>query len=382
MSNAPTSSARLRNRYFDDLFSTPGLMWLGQNTNHIPTHPAVEEAMIASVRSHEFNAYAPPLGFEALRAAIVADLGTPGAEALVTEGGVSALAMVCRAFCTPGSTFVTTDPTWKWPCLFARQQGAEVIEIPIYDAACSYRLTPEALKAAVDDRTAIIYLVDPNNPLGIRYSRAEIEAFAAIARDCGALLVHDCTYRDFADGHYPALHAAPAGALVSLSFSKWLGLAGLRIGALVGAPELLDRCTACTTAVLGASVIAQRAAMAGLAVKPEWMREVRRIDRANKEMIRDAALAIEGLHLPVYPSHGNFLVIETVAAGIRPEALVEAARREGMMIRQGTYHTARFGDRFIKVSTSVPGPWAERFASLLPRLVDSARALNDVPAQF
>ncbi len=376
------STARLRNRYFDDLFSNPRLMWLGQNTNHIAAHPAVEEAMFDSIRKQEFNAYAPPLGFEALRAAIVADLGTPNAEAMVTEGGVSALAMVCRAFCTPGSTFVTTDPTWKWPCMFAEQQGATVIEIPIYDAACNYRLTPEALKANVDERTAIIYLVDPNNPLGIRYTREEIEAFAAIARECGALLVHDCTYRDFADGHYPALHASPEGALVSLSFSKWLGLAGLRIGALVGAPELLDKCAARATSVLGASVIAQRAASAGLAIKSEWMGKVRAIDRANKEMIRDAALAIEGLHLPVYPSHGNFLVIETKDADIRPEALVEACRRNDIMIRQGTYHTARFGDRFVKVSTSVPTEWAERFATLLPQLVEDARALNDVPAQF
>lgn len=376
------STARQRNRYFDTLFSTPGLMWMGQNTNHIPAHPAVEAAMIASVKAQEFNAYAPPMGFEALRAGIVEDLGTPGAEALVTEGGVNALAMVCRAWCRPGTTFVTTDPTWKWPCLFAAQMGAQVIEIPIYDPAVNYRLTAEALKAHVDERTAIIYLVDPNNPLGIRYTQEEIEAFCAIARDCGALLVHDCTYRDFAEGHHPALHAAPEGALVSLSFSKWLGLAGLRIGALVGAPSLLDECAARATSVLGASVVAQRAAQAGLKVKGEWMGTVRAIDRANKEKIRIAAEAIAGLSLPVYPSHGNFLVIETQAAGIRPEALVEAARRRDIMIRQGTYHTARFGDRFIKVSTSVPPAWADRFAELLPVLVAEARTLNDVPAQF
>lgn len=376
------SSASQRNRYFDALSSTPGLMWLGQNTNHIPAHPAVKAAMIAAIEEGAFNAYAPPLGFEALRAAIVADLGTPGAEALVTEGGVSALAMVCRAYCRPGTTFVTTDPTWKWPCLFAKQAGAEVIEIPIYDPACNYRLTPEALKAAVDERTAIIYLVDPNNPLGIRYTREEIEAFAAIARDCGAMLVHDCTYRDFADGHYPALLAAPEGAIVSLSFSKWLGLAGLRVGALVAAPAVLEACAERATSVLGASVIAQRAAEAGLKVKPEWMGEVRRIDRANKAKIKEAASAIEGFALPVYPSHGNFLVLETIGAGIRPEALVEAARREKMMIRQGTYHTARFGDRFVKVSTSVPESWVDAFCAQLPALVATARTLNDIGPQF
>jgi hypothetical protein len=227
------SAALIRNRYFDELSATPGLYWLGQNTNHIESHPAVREAMLRSIEAGEFNAYAPPLGFEALRSAIVSDLGTPGAEALVTEGGINALAMICRARCKPGTTLVTTDPTWKWPCLFARQQGAEAIEIPIYDPACKYRLTADALKAHVDERTAIIYLVDPNNPFGIRYTSEEIASFAAIARDCGALLVHDCTYRDFADGHTPALHVAPEGAVVSIlemARPRWLAHRGPRRG--------------------------------------------------------------------------------------------------------------------------------------------------------
>lgn len=374
------SNALIRNRYFDELTSTPDLVWMGQNTNHIPAHPAVKAAMIAAIEAGEFNAYAPPLGFEALRSAIVADLGLTGAEAIVTEGGVNALALVCRARCKPGTTFVTTDPTWKWPCLFARQAGAEVIEIPIYDAACGYRLTPEALEAACDARTTVIYLVDPNNPLGIRYTEAEIRAFAAIAKKFNALLVHDCTYRDFADGHFPALKAAPDNAVVSVSFSKWLGLAGLRIGALVVPPALLEEFAGQGTSVLGASVIAQRAALAGLSVKAEWMAQVRRIDNANKAMVRDAFLKLPGFSFPVWPSHGNFLVIETT--DVRPEALVEAARRHGIMIRQGTYHTARFGDRFIKISTSVPAEWAEKLCALLPALVEEARSLNDVPAQF
>jgi histidinol-phosphate/aromatic aminotransferase/cobyric acid decarboxylase-like protein len=375
------SDALVRNRYFDELTATPDLAWMGQNTNHIPAHPAVRAAMIQAIEAGEFNAYAPPLGFEALRAAITADLGLPEAEALVTEGGVNALALVCRARCKPGTTFVTTDPSWKWPLLFARQAGAEVIEIPIYDPACDYKLTPEALAAAVDARTAVIYLVDPNNPLGIRYTAEEIATFAAIAKDCGALLVHDCTYRDFADGHHPALRVAPEHSVVSVSFSKWLGLAGMRIGALVTPRALLEEFAAQATSVLGASVIAQRAAQAGLAVKAEWMAEVRRIDTANKAMIREAAEAI-GLTIPVWPSHGNFLVLETGAAGLRPEALVEAARRRGIMIRQGTYHTARFGDRFIKVSTSVPTEWAIRLRDALPDIAAEARTLNDLPPQF
>ena len=369
-----------RNRYFDDLVATPGLMWMGQNTNHIPAHPAVVAAMEASVAAGEFNAYAPPLGFEALRAGIVADLGVAGAEALVTEGGVSALALVCRARCRPGTTFVTTDPSWKWPLQFARAAGAEVVEVPIYDPACGYRLTVAALEAACDARTAVIYLVDPNNPLGVCYTVDEIRAFAAVAARCGALLVHDCTYRDFAEAHHPALLEAPEHAVVSVSFSKWLGLAGLRIGALVTPAGLFAEFAGGATSVLGASVVAQRAALAGLAVKREWMAEVRAIDGANKAAIRAAALAVPGFAVPVWPSHGNFLVVET--GDVRPEALVEVLRRRGIMIRQGTYHTARFGSRFVKVSTSVPRAWADALCAALPAAVAEARGLNEVGAQF
>ncbi|MFV0246107.1 MAG: pyridoxal phosphate-dependent aminotransferase [Qingshengfaniella sp.] len=369
----------VRNRYFDDLFNTPDLAWMGQNTNHIPAHPAVTAAMIASIEKGEFNAYAPPLGFEDLRAAMVTDLGVPGLEALVTEGGVNALSLICRARAKPGTTLVTTDPTWKWPCQFAEQQGAEVVQTPIYGPETGYRLTPDLLRQSIDDRCAIVYLVDPNNPLGVTYSADEITEFAAIARDVGALLVHDCTYRDFAESHTPAVAVDADNAICSLSFSKWLGLAGLRIGGLVGRAELIAELAAVSTSVLGGNVVAQRAAVAGLTVKDEWMKEVRRIDTANKVRLKDAAEAL-GMTVPVWPSHGNFIVIET--NGIRPEAIVEAARLDGVMIRQGAYHTEAFGDRFIKVSTTVPEAWAIKLATKLSDYVETAKGLTDVPALF
>jgi len=370
-----------RNRYFDELANTPGLIWMGQNTNHIPAHPAVSEAMVRSVEAQEHNAYAPPLGFEALRRAIVADLGVAGMSALVTEGGVNAIAAVCRATARPGTTLVTTDPTWKWPCIFARQMGAEVVQIPIYDPKQDFKLSPARLAAEVDERTAIIYLVDPNNPLGVRYDRDEIVLFAEIAKSVGALLVHDCTYRDFATGHTPVLEVAPEGTVVTVSFSKWLGLAGMRIGAVLASPDLVEVFAEQSSSVLGASVIAQRGAMAGLEVKPEWIGEVRRITRENNRMLAVRAREL-GLGVPIPESHGNFMIFETGPLGITPEALVEAARREGVMIRHGRYHSEGFGDRFIKVSTSVPAEWAEVLCQELPRFIETARSLNDVPELF
>ncbi len=253
------------------------------------------------------------------------------------------------------------------------------MQTPIYGPETGYKLTPELLRAHIDERCAILYLVDPNNPLGVTYTAAEIAEFAAIAKENGALLVHDCTYRDFADGHTPAVSVDADNAVCTLSFSKWLGLAGMRIGALVGNPALIAELAAVSTSVLGGNVVAQRGAVAGLKVKAEWMQTVRRIDLANKQKIKAAAEAV-GMSVPVWPSHGNFIIVET--AGVRPEAIVEAARLDGVMIRQGAYHTAAFGDRFIKVSTTVPEAWADKLAANFAAYVETARGLTDVPALF
>ena len=371
-----------RNQHFDRLFNTEGLMWLGQNTNHFSTHPAVRQAMLDSLASEEYHAYAPPAGMEELRALILKDLGLPNHAALVTDGAVAALYTVCRTLSEPGVNFVTTDPGWKWPMQYSIASGAQVIEIPIYDPAQGYRLTAQQLDAAVDARTRIIYLVDPNNPLGVCYTAAEIEAFTQIARKVGAYFVHDCTYRHFADAHTLAAQFYPERSITIYSFSKWLGLAGMRVGALVADPEIVERLAAAPPNNLGSSVVAQRAAIAGLKIKDTWFPDINRRQRRNQAAIHAAIQRVPGLAIAVYPSQANFLVLEVVGAGIAPEALCAAYGAEGIMIRQGAYHTPKFGHRFVKVSTTVPEEWADRFCERLPTMVDRARNLRDLPPLF
>ena len=65
----------MRNQYFDKLCNTPGLMWLGQNTNHFEPHPCVKEAIIKAFDSGDYHVYAPPLGFEEIAAAHLAGHG-------------------------------------------------------------------------------------------------------------------------------------------------------------------------------------------------------------------------------------------------------------------------------------------------------------------
>lgn len=378
------STFQQRNAHFDRLFATKNLFWLGQNTNHLPMHPRVRQALLDSIESEEFHAYAPPGGFVALIDAIIDDLQLPkeSTSALVTDGAVAALATVCQTLCEPGTNFVTTDPGWKWPIQFARDRGAEIREIPIYGPEHNYRLSAKQLSDAVDAKTRIIYLVDPNNPLGICYTSDEIRKFCDIARSVGAYLLHDCTYRDFADSHTLAATVDPERSFTIYSFSKWLGLAGLRVGAVVANKALVDRLASKSTATLGSSVIAQRAAMAGLGVKSEWMPRVQFVQRRNQSAIKSAVDKIDGLRIPIYPSNGNFVIIECIDLGVRPEALAAVFAQHGIMIRQGAYHTPRFGSRFVKVSTTVPTEWVDAFCIHLPAAIDAARGLNDVPELF
>jgi aspartate/methionine/tyrosine aminotransferase len=370
-----------RNAHFDRLVNTPGLKWLGQNTNHAKPHPAVVAAMEQSIREEEFHIYAPPAGFEELRAGIVADLGLDGQVALVSDGAVSSLYHACHALLGPGDEFITTDPTWNWPMAFARSVGATVKQIPIYGEEYGYRLAPERLREAITPKTKVVYVVDPNNPLGSACTAEEIDGIVAAVREAGAYLIHDCTYRHFAYEHHLAAKLYPERTLTVYSFSKWLGLAGLRVGAIVGHPDLVERLAAAPPNNLGSSILSQRAAIAGLTIKAEWFPGVLAEQRRNQTLIKEAADRIPGLSIAVYPSNGNFLVMECGPAGIRPDALVAEYAERKIMIRQGAYHTPTFGDRFVKISTTVPSAWVEELVELLPEMVERARGRNE-PAQL
>ncbi|QCI67356.1 pyridoxal phosphate-dependent aminotransferase [Phreatobacter stygius] len=372
----------VRNAHFDRLVNTPGLRWMGQNTNHATPHPAVLAAMEKCIRDEEFHIYAPPAGLEELRHGIVADLGLPGQAALLSDGAVASLYHVCHTLLEPGDEFITTDPTWNWPMAFARSVGATVTQIPIYGEEHGYRLAPERLAAAITPKTKVVYLVDPNNPLGSACTAAEIDGIVAATRQAGAYLIHDCTYRHFAYDHTLAATRYPERTITIYSFSKWLGFAGLRVGAVVAHPDIVEKLAGAPPNNLGSNILSQRAALAGLTIKDEWFPGVLAQQRANQKLIKDASDRIPGLAMPVYPSNGNFIVLECERAGVKPEALVAAYQEHDIMIRQGAYHTPTFGDRFVKISTSVPTAWVEEFVDLLPRLVEQARGRNEAVKLF
>ena len=305
-----------------------------------------------------------------------------GAAPGVTDGAIEGLYHACHTILGAGDDFIVTDPGWLWPRRFAASRGARIVELPIYDAANGYRLDPELLRAAITEKTRLVYLVDPNNPLGSIQTPEEIAETAGIVREAGAILIHDCTYRHFAEGHSLAALHYPEGTLTTYSFSKWLGIAGLRVGAVVAAPELIERLADAPPNNLGSSFLAQRAAIAGLKHKEEWFPAVQRGQRENQALIKQAVDGIPGLEMPVYPSQANFVAIDLQGAGISPDALCAFYLQHDIMIRQGSYHSAKVGDRFVKVSTTVPRDWVVAFCGLLEAAVSASREAEPAAALF
>ena len=85
------------------------VVWMSQNTNHLPTHPAIEQAIRDSAACHEYNKYPLARGLPRLRELIREDLGLPDAGMHITNGGTEGLYCLMRYLQPPGSRMITSD---------------------------------------------------------------------------------------------------------------------------------------------------------------------------------------------------------------------------------------------------------------------------------
>ncbi|CAN5329669.1 pyridoxal phosphate-dependent aminotransferase [soil metagenome] len=358
---------------FEALLGRDDIVWMGQNTTHLDPPPEVVEALEASTRRREFQVYAPAGGFQELRELIVDDLGAPGLDAWVTDGAVGGLHHICTTLAPRLSQVISSDPGWPWPGRFASVSGVPVASLPVYNEPT--RLMQAPAIAEVIEEGSLIYLIDPLNPLGSSYRPEELGAIVDLARETRSYIIHDCTYRHFADGHSLAAKLYPERTFTTYSFSKWLGLAGLRVGAIVAHPELLAELTEVPANPLGANIQGQRAAIAGLKVKGPWLEMLRAVNRGNLETVEQVVESSGLGSVLVSPSQGNFLAVDITASGWSADALCASMLEDGVFIRPGTYQSPLFGERFVKVSTSVPPAWVERFAeSWMLRAGSASRA--------
>jgi len=348
------------------------IAWMSQNTNTIPLTPSIKEAMLAAIEEGEYNLYPHRRGLAGLPEAIREDLGLPAYDVIVTNGGLEGTYMATRALLHRGDEVLATDPSFLPIHDQIRLCDATIREVDIYREP--WRLTAEAMAATITPATKMLFLVDPHNPLGFSYTRAEKKALCDLAAEHDLIILDDITYRDFNPDHILASEFYPERTLVSYTFSKGPGLAGMRIGALLGPRGLIQQVKRFDTNVLGANILGQRAALAALRHKKEWRTVVRDTCTANQDVIRKAVETVEGCFLPVYPSKANLFCIDLHETGVNPDAVEERMLLEHKVhIRSGTYLSKSVGSRFIRVSFSVLERDAERFAKAFPATMAALR---------
>lgn len=219
----------------------PGLipLWFGEGDQ--PTPPFIRDAVTAALADgktfYSLRRGEAPLR-QALRAYLTRLHGSEiGLERIrVTPSGMSAIQIGMQALVEPGRNVVLVSPVWPNATAVARALGAEAREIPLERRIDGrWRLDPDRLFAACDDRTALLFLNSPGNPTGWMASRAEIATILTEARRRGLWVMADEVYsRIVFDGE-----AAPSfldvaepedRVLVVNSFSKSWAMTGFRLG--------------------------------------------------------------------------------------------------------------------------------------------------------
>jgi aspartate/methionine/tyrosine aminotransferase len=166
---------------------------------------------------------------------------------------------------------------------------------------------------------------------------------------------------------------APDHTVTVYSFSKIYGMAGMRIGAMIGVSDIINSIRSIVINDLGTNVVAQNGAIASIKTKKDWIGRIRGITRQNQDIIKQAVDQVEGAYLPVYPSDGNMMVIDMIDTGVSPRLMSDYLIGRKIFAREGSYTSKLFGNRYLRVSYSIPTQHVEYFAECFLEGIDALK---------
>lgn len=263
-----------------------------------------------------------------LRKALAERFGKDPERFLVGNGSCEVIASVIKAFCEKGDNIVTADKTfavYEWVAEFS---GFEARLTPLRD----FGFDPEAMLAAMDGRTKILFVCNPNNPTGTWWNRDVMERFLR-AVDGRAIVVLDEAYREYVeDDAFPdgmELMERHENVIVFRTFSKMYALAGLRVGYLCGQREAVDYVRR-THIVYSVNALGQPAAAAALSDDAAHLSATRAMVAGAKDLLLPA---FDELGLRHVSGAGNFVMVETPASD---SLIYRQLMRRGVMVRTMT----------------------------------------------
>ncbi len=169
----------------------------------------------------------------------------PETEIIVTVGGSEAIDIALRAVLEPGDEIIVPTPSFVCYEPLARMTGANTIILETM-AKDRFKLTPEALKAAITPRTKMLVLPYPNNPTGAIMTKEDLEAIAEVLRDTNILVLSDEIYAEMTycgkkHVSFASLEGMKERTIIVSGFSKSYAMTGWRLGYLCAPSELTEQ---------------------------------------------------------------------------------------------------------------------------------------------
>jgi histidinol-phosphate aminotransferase len=293
---------------------------LASNEGAYGPFPSALEAIERHARS--LNRY-PEQSFELIER-LAGEHAVAPAQIALGNGADALIGYLSAAYLDPGDEAAMCWPSFQSYHLDARKMGGVPVLAPLRDGA--YDL--DELVARIGRRTRLVYVCTPNNPTGSMVGREPLERFLDAVPE-RVLVVVDQAYREYIDDPaYPDAIAEQVGrrpnVAVLRTFSKIYGLAGLRIGYLVGPPETVRELGRVRNA-FDVGELAHVAALASLGEIDELARRRELVAEGRNQLLA----GLHELAVPVYPTCANFLCAE-VGDG---RAVASALLREGVIVR-------------------------------------------------
>lgn len=310
-------------------------------SNENPLGPSPMALAAAQDALHDMALYPDGAGF-ALKAKLSAKLGVAAQQIVLGNGSNDILDMAARAYLAPGTSAVYAQHAFAVYPIATQTVGAQGIAVPAKD----YGHDLAAMRAAIRNDTRVLWIANPNNPTGTFLPWAEIEAFLATVPP-QVLVVLDEAYGEYlpTDDRCDTLAWLERfpNLLISRTFSKAYGLAGLRVGYGVGHPDvigLLNRVRHPFN-VNAPALAAAEAALDDIAF-------LLRSYALNSAGMAQLTAGLAGMKVATVPSKGNFLLAKVGdAARVNTELL-----KRGVIVRP----VANYGlPEFLRVSVGLAG---------------------------
>lgn len=346
-------------KFFDIAQQVPGVISLSIGEPDFKTPWAARKEAI-NILERGKTAYTANSGLMQLRKSVCNYLHdfihtdyNPENEVIITVGGSEAIDLAVRAIIEPGCEVLVPEPSFVCYSPIVRMMGGVPVPI-VTKAEDKFRLTPEALKEKITDKTRLLVLPYPNNPTGAVMRREDLEKIAEVLRDTNIIVASDeiyaeMTYNGVKHVSIAEIEGMRERTLVISGFSKAYAMTGWRLGYIAGPQPIIKQMLKLHQyCIMSSPTVSQYAAIAAIEnCKADVVHMVEEYDMRRKLCVK----AFNDMGLDCFEPEGAFYVFPCIkSTGMSSEKFCERLVYDKKVAVVPGNAFGESGEGFVRVS--------------------------------